>query len=160
LKVRFRTAVTCVILLAIAAFLILNWKVFAAPASFYFVLGSVDLPMGVVMLGLLGLVVLVSAITVGVWQAGVLRDYRRQSQELQTQRTLADDAEASRFTALTTLLREELARQDARSSRYAANYAIRSTLSPQRSRKWTTGWSVAGYRRRNLRRPKPRSLAG
>jgi hypothetical protein len=66
------------------------------------------------MLGLLGLVVLVSAITVGVWQAGVLRDYRRQSQELQTQRTLADDAEASRFTALTTLLREELARQDAR----------------------------------------------
>jgi len=111
---RFRTAVSCVVLLAIAAFLAFNWKVFAAPASFYFVLGSVDLPVGVVMLGLLLLVVLVSAITVGIWQAGVLRDYRRQSQELQTQRTLADDAEASRFTALTTLLREELARQDAR----------------------------------------------
>jgi uncharacterized integral membrane protein len=111
---RFRTAVSCVVLLAIAAFLVCNWKVFAAPASFYFVLGSVDLPVGVVVLGLLLLLVLVSAITVGVWQAGVLRDYRRQSQELQAQRTLADDAEASRFTALTTLLREELARQDAR----------------------------------------------
>jgi hypothetical protein len=111
---RFRTAVSCVVLLAIAAFLAFNWKVFAAPASFYFVLGSVDLPVGVVMVGLLMLVVLVSAITLGVWQDGMLRDYRRQSQELAAQRTLADDAEASRFTALTTLLREELLRQDAR----------------------------------------------
>jgi hypothetical protein len=33
---------------------------------------------------------------------------------LQTQRSLADDAEASRFTALSALLRAEMAKQDAR----------------------------------------------
>jgi hypothetical protein len=49
-----------------------------------------------------------------MWQGSLLRDYRQQSKELHTQRTLADDAEASRFTALTTLLREEMSKQDAR----------------------------------------------
>jgi hypothetical protein len=66
------------------------------------------------MLGLMLSIALLAAIYVGAWQGRLLRDYRRQSLELQTQRTLAESAEASRFTDLTTLLREELKRQDAR----------------------------------------------
>ncbi len=83
-----------------AVFIVINWSVFAQPASFYFVVGTISVPIGVVMLGLIALVTLGYAIFLGIWQSRVLMDYRRQSKELQTQRSLADDAEASRFTAL------------------------------------------------------------
>lgn len=111
---RFRTVVSIVVMLLIAAFVGSNWTVFAAPASFYVLVGRVDVPVGIVMVALLVLIMLVVAIYVGMWQGSLLRDYRQQSKELHTQRTLADDAEASRFTALTTLLREEMSKQDAR----------------------------------------------
>jgi uncharacterized integral membrane protein len=111
---RFRTVVSIVVILTIAVFVGINWKVFAAPASFYILVGRVDMPLGLVMIALLVLIMLVVAIYVGMWQGSLLRDYRQQSKELHTQRTLADDAEASRFTALTTLLREEMSKQDAR----------------------------------------------
>jgi uncharacterized integral membrane protein len=106
--------VSIVVILTIAVFVGINWKVFAAPASFYILVGRVDMPLGLVMIALLVLIMLVVAIYVGMWQGSLLRDYRQQSKELHTQRTLADDAEASRFTALTTLLREEMSKQDAR----------------------------------------------
>jgi uncharacterized integral membrane protein len=109
-----------------AIFLSLNWSVFAQPASFYFVVGTISMPIGVVMLGLIALVTLGYAIFLGIWQGRLLMDYRRQSKELQTQRILADDAEASRFTALTVLIKEEMAQRDARLE--AAFTALRNEL--------------------------------
>ncbi len=109
-----------------AVFIVINWSVFAQPASFYFVVGTISVPIGVVMLGLIALVTLGYAIFLGIWQSRVLMDYRRQSKELQTQRSLADDAEASRFTALSALLRAEMAKQDARLE--AAFATLRSEL--------------------------------
>ena len=111
---RVRTIVLSIVALVVAAFLFINWKVFTAPASFNFFLGTVEVPFGVVIVGLLIVVTLAFAVYAAVWQGTVLRDYRRQSKELNSQRSLADDAEASRFTALSTLLREELAKQTLR----------------------------------------------
>jgi uncharacterized integral membrane protein len=111
---RVRTIVLIIVALLIAMFLFINWQVFAAPASFYFLVGTVAVPIGVVIVGLLAVVTLGFAGYVAVWQGSLLMDYRRQSKELQTQRSLADDAEASRFTALSALLREEMAKQNAR----------------------------------------------
>lgn len=111
---RIRTILALLVLLLVAVFLFVNWPVLAGPARFNFLLGSIEMPLGVAMVLVLALVLLVLAIYVGLWQGGLLRDYRQQSKELQTQRTLADNAEASRFTALTTLLREEMAKQEAR----------------------------------------------
>jgi uncharacterized integral membrane protein len=110
---RVRTIVLGIVALLVAAFLFLNWKVFAAPASFNFLIGVVEVPFGAVIVGLLIVVTLAFAVYVAIWQGTVLRDYRRQSKELNSQRTLADDAEASRFTSLSTLLRDELAKQSA-----------------------------------------------
>jgi uncharacterized integral membrane protein len=111
---RVRSIALIVAGLLAAIFIVINWSVFAQPASFYFVVGTISVPIGVVMLGLIALVTLGYAIFLGIWQGRVLMDYRRQSKELQTQRSLADDAEASRFTALSALLRAEMAKQDAR----------------------------------------------
>jgi len=114
MNMRFRTIALLVAVGAAGLFLVLNWSVFAAPASFYFLVGSISVPIGVVFIGLVALVTLAQAIYLGLWQSKLLMDYRRQSKELQAQRALADDAEASRFTALSTLLREEMAKQEAR----------------------------------------------
>jgi uncharacterized integral membrane protein len=111
---RVRSIALIVAGLLAAIFIVINWSAFAQPASFYFVVGTISVPIGVVMLGLIALVTLGYAIFLGIWQSRVLMDYRRQSKELQTQRSLADDAEASRFTALSALLRAEMAKQDAR----------------------------------------------
>jgi uncharacterized integral membrane protein len=123
---RVRTIASIVAGLLAAIFIIINWSVFAAPASFYFLIGTISVPVGLVMLGLIALVTLGYAIYLGIWQSKLLMDYRRQSKELQSQRSLADDAEASRFTALSALLREEMSKQDARLD--AAFTALRNEL--------------------------------
>jgi uncharacterized integral membrane protein len=111
-----RTIALIVVGVLAAIFLILNWSVFAQPASFYFVVGTISVPVGLVMLGLIALVTLGYAIFLGIWQSRLLMDYRRQSKELQAQRSLADDAEASSF----------MAKQDARLE--AAFTALRNEL--------------------------------
>lgn len=123
---RVRTIALIVAGVVAAVFLIINWSVFAAPASFYFLIGTISIPIGVVMLGLMALITLGYAIYLGIWQSKLLADYRRQSKELQSQRSLADNAEASRFTALSALLREEMSKQDARLE--AAFTALRNEL--------------------------------
>ena len=59
---RFRTVLLIVVAIVVAAFLIINWRVFAAPANISFLAGTVEIPLGVVMVGLLALVVLAVAI--------------------------------------------------------------------------------------------------
>ena len=111
---RFRTMLAIVISIALAAFFILNWRVFAAPATLSFLVISVDAPIGLVMLALFALGVLVLSSYLGVWQGTLLMEFRRQTKELQAQRSLAENAEASRFTELGTLIRDEIANSNKR----------------------------------------------
>ena len=111
---RFKAGLLVIVAFLISTFLILNWRMFATPASFNFLLGSIDIPIGFVIVGLLLVVGITFGIYVGLWQRTMLNDYRRQSRELQAQRTLADNAEASRFTALSNLMREELVKLEQR----------------------------------------------
>jgi hypothetical protein len=53
--------------------------------------------------------VLVFALYMAVWQGSILMDTRRHTKELQAQRALADQAEASRFTELRAVLQAEMA---------------------------------------------------
>lgn len=111
---RFRTMLAIVVSIALTAFFILNWRVFTTPAKLSFLVTSVDAPIGIVMLALFALGVLVLSSYLGVWQGTLLMEFRRQSKELQAQRTLAESAEASRFTELGTLIRDEIANSDKR----------------------------------------------
>lgn len=111
---RVKSGLLIIVIIVAGAFLILNWHMFAVPARFNFLFGSAEIPMGLVIVGLPLLLGLVFGIYAGVWQRLVLNDYRRQSLELQAQRALADDAEASRFTALSALMRDELTKLEQR----------------------------------------------
>ena len=97
------------VLALVGLFALLNWQAFAAlaPLSFGFV--SVEAPLGLLLLGLIaGLCVLFAGWVIYL-QASALGVARRQSRELQTQRELADTAEASRVAELRADL---LARMD------------------------------------------------
>jgi uncharacterized protein HemX len=109
-----------------ALFLVLNWRIFAGSAKLNLLLTSVDVPVGVVMLLLFALALGVLWNYVGHWQGTLLIEFRRQAKELQAQRLLAESAEASRFTELGALIREEIAKL--RSELRDTEHSIAATL--------------------------------
>ncbi len=107
---RTRTLLVVLVLLLIVAFLAVNWSVFAAPAKVSFIFTSIEVPIGLVMLGILALIALTFGIYSAVSWSAILLEFRRQAKELTAQRTLADQAEASRFTELRAVMHDELER--------------------------------------------------
>jgi uncharacterized integral membrane protein len=111
---------------ALAAFVIANWGVLNEPTTLSLVFAQVQAPLGVVMLGfIVAVTVLFLAYLVYLQMSGLL-ETRRHGKELQAQRQLADQAEASRFTELRGFLQGEFARQAARQSELDA--ALRGRL--------------------------------
>ena len=93
----------------LAAFVIANWSVLAAPVSVSLLVATVDAPAGLILLGATAvLLVLLAAYTLSL-HASTLLEARRYAKELREQRLLADQAEASRFTELGTAMQKEFA---------------------------------------------------
>jgi len=105
---RIRTLIVGLVLLLTAAFVAINWAVFAASAKVSLVFTSVEMPAGMVMLGIFAVFVLTFGVYGVVSWSAILLEFRRQAKELTAQRTLADQAEASRFTELRTAMHDEL----------------------------------------------------
>lgn len=97
-----RTVGLVLLLALLGIFVIVNWSAFTAPTSLSLLVGTIEAPLGLLMLmitALLGVVFLAYV----VWlQTSVLVESRRINRELAAQRQLADQAEASRFTELRT----------------------------------------------------------
>jgi hypothetical protein len=107
-----RVGLLIVLVCLVGAFTGINWHLLATPEHFNFLLAYADIPIGIVLAASILSLGLAFGVYLGVWQRRVINDYRRQSQDLQAQRSLADDAESSRFTALSALMKEELTRLD------------------------------------------------
>lgn len=99
------------LLVAIAAFAVLNWSIFIAPTTLSLGIADVQAPLGLIMLGLMTFLAGLFLVFVVYMQTSVLIDTRRHAKELHANRELADQAEASRFTELRTYLETELAKQ-------------------------------------------------
>jgi len=110
---RLPTLILLFILLLIGAFSVLNWGVFMAPTDVTLGFATVQLPLGLFMLGLLVLVCAMFLLYVVYLQASALLDTRRHTRELRSNRELADQAEASRFTELRAFLEAGLDKQAA-----------------------------------------------
>jgi len=106
-----RTLFLLIVLLAIAGFSALNWGAFITPTTLNLGVVDVQAPLGLVMLGALVLVAAVFLVYIVYLQTTVLLDARQHAKELQSNRKLADQAEASRFTELRGFLDTELKRQ-------------------------------------------------
>lgn len=99
------------ILLLIGAFTALNWEAFLAPTELSVAFTTVRMPLGIIMIGILVILTCLFLAFVVYLQGSVLLEARRHSRELQTNRELADKAEASRFTELRVFLDQELVKQ-------------------------------------------------
>ncbi|MBN9461891.1 MAG: LapA family protein [Burkholderiales bacterium] len=110
----------------LAAFVLVNWGALNAPTTLSLAFAQVQAPLGIVMLGfVVAVTVLFLAYIVYLQMSGLL-ETRRHGKELQTQRTLADQAEASRFTELRGFLDGEFARLGQRQAELDA--ALRARL--------------------------------
>ncbi|MEO6276559.1 MAG: LapA family protein [Roseateles sp.] len=91
----------------IVAFAVLNWPAFNAPTALTTGFFGFEAPLGLMLLGVMGVLTLGFVVNMAMWQGTVLLETRRHTKELRTQRALADQAEASRFTELRDALRLE-----------------------------------------------------
>ena len=105
---RSRFVLLVVAILLIAGFAALNWSEIIRPAPLLFGPIVVDAPLGAILLGLLALAVVLFAVSAASMRTRTLLESRHHYKELEAQRTLADKAEASRFTDLRSHLDTQL----------------------------------------------------
>jgi uncharacterized integral membrane protein len=103
-----RSVALLIILAAIAAFALLNWSAFLAPTTLSLGFGQVQAPLGLIMLALIAILTALFLGYLLYLQTTVLFEARRHARELQAQRELAAQAEASRFTELRSYLETRL----------------------------------------------------
>ncbi len=105
---------------ALASFAALNWSAFTASTTLRFGFGTVEAPLGLVMLGVTVFLTVVFLAFVIYLQASVLFAERRHTRELQAQRGLADQSEMSRYTDLRQFVEAELEKDRQRQERAQA----------------------------------------
>ena len=111
---RLRTVALLIAVLVIAVFAALNWSTFTTPTTLSLGFTEFQAPLGLVMLVLTTILAALFLIYIVTLQTSVIMETRRQARELETSRTLADKAEASRYNDLRLYLEGELQKQDAR----------------------------------------------
>jgi hypothetical protein len=105
---RIRTLLLITVILLVAAFVALNVESILQPTTLYLGVADVQAPLGLVMLGMLVALLVVFLLALVYFQTMHLMEVRRITRDANEQRTLADKAEASRFTELREFLRTEM----------------------------------------------------
>jgi hypothetical protein len=84
----------------VAGFAAMNWSEFTRSAPLNIGWKTVDAPLMLIMLGLLGLVLVVFLVSSALQESRSMLESHRHGKALQAQRDLAEKAETSRFTEL------------------------------------------------------------
>jgi uncharacterized integral membrane protein len=108
---KIRTLFLLIAIAAIAVFAVLNWNAFMTKTSLSLGVAVVEAPLGLVMLGIVVFLAVLFLVFVVYLQTSFLLDARRNAKELQSNRELAEHAEASRFTELRGFLDAEMKKQ-------------------------------------------------
>ena len=103
-----RTLLIVIVLGVIAVFAYLNWHVVVLPASLSLGFATVEAPLGVILLAVTATLTLLFLIYLVYLQSAALIESRRYARELQSQREIADNTEASRLKELRGFLELEL----------------------------------------------------
>ena len=100
-------------LVATAGLAFFNWHIFIAPTELSLGFTTAQVPLGLVMLGLLIFITALFLMNALYLQSSALLETHRHSRELEANRKLVDQAEASRFTDLHNFFEAELLKQTA-----------------------------------------------
>ena len=108
---KLHTLLLLLALAAIAAFSAMNWGVLIAPTALSLGFTTVQMPLGLVMLGLMVFITALFLVFVVYLQGSALLETRRHTRELQINREVVERTEASRIAELRTFLENELSKQ-------------------------------------------------
>lgn len=120
---RIRTLLLLLVLVAVVLFAAVNWSAFTTPATLSLLVATVEAPLGVIMLGMVATLTVLFVLYAGYLQTSAFMEARQHAKEIQAQRKLADQAEASRIADLQNLLTSSLMKleQQALEARAASN---------------------------------------
>jgi len=105
----FLGALILLALVLLAVFTLANWSVLTAATTLSFIVFDVEGPLGVILLGAMLVLVALFVLYALTLRTNMLMESRRHHQELQTQRKLAESAEASRLSGLQAQIEREFA---------------------------------------------------
>ena len=103
-----RTILIVLVLGSLALFTVTNWHAFTTPTSLSLIVGTVEAPLGLMLLGVVALLTALFLVYMAYLQSSVLFETRRHARELHAQRELAEHAEISRIRELRSTLETQL----------------------------------------------------
>ena len=95
---RFRNLFLLLVLVVVALFAVLNWSAFSTPTKLNLVFTRIEAPLGLLMLWVVAGLSALYFLFVGWLETASLLETKRFSREMEAQRRVADNAEASRFS--------------------------------------------------------------
>jgi uncharacterized integral membrane protein len=110
-----RTLLIVLVLGALTLFTVANWHAFTTPTTLSLIVGTVEAPLGLMLLGVVAALTALFLIYIVYLQSSALFETRRHERELHFQRELAEHAESSRIEDLRDSLEtklDELARRN------------------------------------------------
>ncbi|MFW5431494.1 MAG: LapA family protein [Methylophilaceae bacterium] len=105
---KFLNFILLIALVALIVFAALNWQAIITPIPLSLLFTDAEAPLGLILLSATGLLTLLFLSFVIYMQSTALMTRKRLNREVEEQRKLANDAEASRFNELRTYLENEL----------------------------------------------------
>ncbi len=126
---RIRTLLLILAIVLVAGFVMLNLDEFTRSSTLSLGFTTVQVALGMVMLLMLGVAVVVFLLTTLLIQSSNMLEARNYTRALETQRELADKAEASRFTELRNYMEVESSAALQRES--TRNAALQEQLAAQ-----------------------------
>jgi uncharacterized integral membrane protein len=131
-----RFAFVLVLFSALCGFVVLNWTDFVTPTTLSLGFGTAQAPLGLVLLGVLVLVTGLFVLYVLYIHAEDLMRTRRLLKDMEGQKKLLEQAEASRFTELRAFMAEQFDLQRRRDAETLAALQAKSLGSTQSDRTW------------------------
>ena len=107
-----RTVIIVSVLGILVLFALLNWNAFVTPMPLSVGFTTVEAPLGLLLLGITALLTVLFLVYTVYLQSAILLENRRQARELQTQRDVAENAEASRFRQLQAFMETAVREQN------------------------------------------------
>lgn len=144
---KFLNFILLIVLAALAIFAVLNWTAIVTPIPLSLLFTDANAPLGLILLTVTGLLTLLFLGFVIYMQSSTLILRKRLNRELEEQRKLADNAEASRFTELRIFLAGELQKLNSHNNEIGQRIETRLT-DLETTIKWTieeSGTSLSAY---------------
>lgn len=113
---KFLNFILLIVLVALLVFAAVNWQAIVTPVPLSLLFTDAEAPLGLILLTITGILTLLFLSYVVYMQSATIMLRRKLNKELEEQRKLADQAEASRFTELRTFLTTELQKLNTQSS--------------------------------------------